>query len=81
MTTIVPTCRWLNINKNSFTDVAFNIGQCITDSMSISSPGAHGSPAICATNSGYHSKYDSIPMHCGPIPGESFSKILRLWHL
>ena len=62
MTTIVPTCRWLNINKNSFTDVAFNIGQCITDSMSISSPGAHGSPAICATNSGYHSKYDSIPM-------------------
>ena len=35
-------------------------GHCLTDVFSISSPGAHGSPPICGTNSGYHSKLLSI---------------------
>ena len=33
------------------------IGDCIEDAFSISSPSGPGSPVICGTNSGYHSKY------------------------
>ena len=32
------------------------IGDCIEDAFSISSPSGPGSPVICGTNSGYHSK-------------------------
>ena len=35
------------------------IGACATDSMSISSPGFVGSPIICGTNTGQHSKFAS----------------------
>ena len=36
-------------------------GDCATDQFSISAPGAFGSPIICGTNSGEHSKsfYDN----------------------
>ncbi len=33
------------------------IGHCITDSFEVTAPGSIGSPVICGTNSGYHSKY------------------------
>lgn len=33
------------------------LGQCTTDSFSISSPGNRGTPLICGTNTGYHSNY------------------------
>ena len=42
------------------TDGAFSVGQCVTDSFTVAAPGAHGSPAICGTNTGYHSKYQCI---------------------
>ena len=31
-------------------------GDCATDQFSITAPGAIGSPVICGTNTGYHSK-------------------------
>ena len=33
------------------------IGDCVTDSFSITSPGNVGTPVICGFNSGQHSKY------------------------
>ena len=33
------------------------IGKCITDTFSVTSPGGFGSPVICGTNTGYHSKF------------------------
>ena len=33
------------------------IGNCVTDQMAISAPGANGSPVICGYNKGQHSKY------------------------
>ena len=32
------------------------VGDCIEDMMVISAPLANGSPVICGTNTGYHSK-------------------------
>ena len=37
-----------------------SIGACQTDTMSISSPGFVGSPVICGTNSGQHSKFSTL---------------------
>lgn len=33
------------------------IGKCITDTFSVTVPGGFGSPVICGTNTGYHSKF------------------------
>ena len=33
------------------------LGDCVSDSMSIASPGRLGSPIICGTNTGQHSMY------------------------
>ncbi len=46
------------------------IGDCVTDSFSIRSPGNPGSPVICGINTGYHSKIPNkicaryIDSHC-----------------
>ena len=34
-----------------------SIGDCVTDSMTINSPGKFGSPVICGYNTDQHSKY------------------------
>ena len=34
-----------------------SIGQCVDDSFVVAAPGGPGSPLICGSNSGYHSKY------------------------
>ena len=36
------------------------LGSCLTDSFHITSPGNIGSPTICGTNTGYHSKHWSL---------------------
>ena len=33
------------------------IGDCIEDTFSVSTAGGSGSPVICGTNTGYHSKF------------------------
>ncbi len=44
-------CHFLSIILGSA------LGDCVTDSFSITSPGSIGSPEICGTNSGQHSKF------------------------
>jgi hypothetical protein len=56
--------HYLNYLKNfyKYIDFCFWIipvnsqGHCVTDSFSIAAPGAIGTPIICGTNTGYHSK-------------------------
>ena len=36
--------------------VGADLGDCLTDQMSITAPGGVGSPVICGNNKGYHSK-------------------------
>ena len=36
------------------------IGDCITDTLTITAPGAVGPPIICGNNKGYHSKYCNV---------------------
>ena len=38
-------------------NVGNGIGDCIEDTFSVSTPGGPGSPVICGTNTGYHSKF------------------------
>ena len=52
-----------------FVGAAWNYGQCITDSFSIGSPGLGGSPIICGTNTGYHSKYIEPSLRVGKTGG------------
>jgi len=33
-----------------------SLGDCVTDSFSITTPGSEGTPVICGFNSGQHSK-------------------------
>lgn len=40
-----------------------SIGDCLTDTFSITSPGNNGSPLICGTNSGQHSKIKKISFY------------------
>jgi len=42
-------------------------GNCMTDQMSITSPGAIGSPIICGTNSGQHMVMDSNGVECQSV--------------
>ena len=46
---------WSHIN--SLILLVGAIGQCVDDMFVITSPGTFGSPVICGTNSGYHSKF------------------------
>jgi hypothetical protein len=41
-----------------FLNAGDGIGDCMTDQFSISSPGNVGTPVICGTNTGQHSKID-----------------------
>ena len=45
------------VASNTVTTTGTTIGSCLTDSFSITSPGLGGSPLICGTNTGYHSKF------------------------
>ena len=49
------TCRHCFDTQSFFPDYA--AGACLTDQMSITSPGGIGSPIICGYNSGQHSKF------------------------
>ena len=42
----------------------FRMGDCLTDQMSINSPGGIGSPIICGFNTGQHSMY-YVVLQCG----------------
>ena len=44
--------------SNNILFLAFKVGQCTLDTFSIASPGGPGTPQICGTNSGYHSKFN-----------------------
>ena len=48
------------------TTSAGSMGQCIDDSFVITSPGAPGSPLICGTNNGYHSKFWFLCTYLAP---------------
>ena len=43
-------------NILQFLKIGNAIGDCLTDSFSITSQGTYGTPIICGTNGGYHSK-------------------------
>jgi len=43
------------------------LGDCVSDSMSIASPGRLGSPIICGTNTGQHMVLDSTGVECQTV--------------
>ena len=54
------------------------LGDCMTDQFSISSIGTKGSPVICGTNGGYHSKFILLLMQFVHRKKFQFSLMLHL---